>query len=353
MAASHGETLMKKNQHAHIRILLFALSSLVLVSIACGFSFPQFNQPDPTITALYEAVRSTVTAAASQEVGTSSDLVEAQANATATKQSAEVKQTESASGRSQSELAAATVAAPIIAELEVFGLDPEAGHVGWVHDPLTLEVEGYQQFGFGNDHQEVTAADFVLAADITWDTQYGSNGCGFMFRSDGNQNKPNQYMVLASRFASGHVVFTSMLNGELNNLHDFFPKDEDRAFDWQNGTTNRLAVVARGHLIELYTNNVKIGEVDTTQPPTPIKPPSAPLKPSNLNDQIAMDEYLKQMQEYEDTLRQLESNYQIALTNFESNPAIFEDGFLGMVVMSESGRTSCTFSDAWLWLIDQ
>ena len=353
MAASPGVPPMKTSRYRRFRILLITLSTVLLLSLGCGFSSLQIDRPDPTLTALYNAVRSTVTAAASLEDGTSEDLAAAQANATATKQSAELKQTESASGRSDSELAAATVAAPIIAELEVFGLDPKSGHVGWVHEPLTLEVEGYQQFEFGNDHQEVTAADFVLAADITWDTQYGTNGCGFMFRSDGNQNNPNQYMVLGSRFASGHVIFTALLDGEINNLHDFYPKTEDRSFDWQNGSTNRLAIIARGNLIEIYTNNIKIGEVDTTEPPTPIRPPAAPLKPSNSNDKNALDAYLKEVQEYEDTLKQLQDNYKIALSNHESNPAIFNDGFLGMVVMSESGRTSCTYTDAWLWLMDK
>jgi hypothetical protein len=121
----------------------------------------------------------------------------------------------------------------------------------------------------------VTAADFALAADITWDTQYGGSGCGFMFRSDGDKNKPNQYMVIATRFANGHVIFSALADGELANIHEFYPRDDDRSFDAQNGTTNRLAVVARGNLIEIYTNGVKIGEVDTTQPPTlPVRPRS-------------------------------------------------------------------------------
>lgn len=352
MTSPVGKTTMFKNKPNHFRVFFAAASSLILLTMGCGLSSLQANTPNTTQTALFNAVRSTVTAAASNGDESSEDLVAAQANATATKQDAELKQTESASGRSESELAQATVAAPIIAELEVYGLDPQHGKVGWVHDPLTIEVDGYQQMQFGNDHMEITAADFVLAADITWDTQYGTNGCGFMFRSDGNQNKPNQYMVLASRFASGHIVFTALLEGELNNLHDFFPKSEDRSFEWENGTTNRLAIVARGNMIELYTNNVKIGEIDTAQPPTPIRPPAAPLEPPNANN-AQLETYRNQLKEYEQTVNEFQSNYQIALANHDENPAIFTDGFLGMIVLSESGRTSCTFTDAWLWLIDE
>jgi hypothetical protein len=282
----------------------------------------------------------------------SGDLATAQAKATATQQNITIQQTESAVGQSAGELGTATVAAPIIAELQVYELDTNQGRVGWIHEPLTIEVEGYQQFEFANDHPEVTASDFVLAADLTWNTQYGSNGCGFMFRSDGNQNKPNQYMVIISRFGSGHAVFTALLDGELNNIHDFFPKDEDRSFDANNQSTNRLAVVARGNLIEIYTNNVKIGQVDTTEPPTPLNPPAAPIEPTS-GEKAQMDVYKAQVAEYQDILEQFKSNYQIALTNHEENPAIFDDGFLGMMVMSESGRTACTFTDAWLWLLEK
>jgi hypothetical protein len=342
---------MKTPQPAR-RITLVLMILVFVLMMSCSSAWLQADQPNPTLTALYVAVKGTVTANALVGDVSSGDLATAQAKATGTQQNVAAAQTESAVGQSAGEQGTATVSAPIIAELQVYALDTTQGRVGWIHDPLTLEVEGYQQFKFGNDYQEVTASDFVLAADITWDTQYGSNGCGFMFRSDGDQNKPNQYMVLASRFGSGHVVFTALLDGELNNIHDFFPKDEDRSFSADNQTTNRLAVVARGNLIQIFTNNVKIGEVDTTEPPTPLTPPAAPIKPRDTGDKAAMDFYTAQVEEYTDILDQFKSNYQIALGNHEQNPAILTDGFLGMVVMSESGRTSCAFTDAWLWLIE-
>ena len=76
----------------------------------------------------------------------------------------------------------------------------------------------------------VTAKNFVLAADVTWNTQYGDSGCGFVFRSNGDKQKPDQYMLIATRFANGRVVFTAVADGELANIHDFYPKDADRSF---------------------------------------------------------------------------------------------------------------------------
>lgn len=328
--------------------LLVALVGMLAASVGC--SGQNNEQPDRTLTALSASVAGTATAAKLAE-SSENKLATAQAYATATAVSIQATGTAGASGRSEEQLAQATVAAPIVAELPKYGLDANSGRVGWVHDPLTLEISDYMSFTYGNDHMEVTAADFVLAADITWDTRGGS-GCGFMFRSNGDKNKPDQYMVLASRFATGHVIFTALSQGEIANIHDFYPKSADSSFDWQNNATNRLAVVARGNLIEIYTNYVKIGEIDTTQPPSRLPSPSKPIEPLDKGNTAAMNAYQNELKEYEDIIAENEKTYQSALRNYAKRKAVFTDGFLAMVAASESGRTACTFSDAWLWLLN-
>lgn len=329
---------------------ILALAFVALLLHGCS----QNNQSaasDATLNALSEAVARTATAVAAEDLSSNS-LATAEAEATERSASIFATQTAQVSGRDEAQLATATVAAPILAELPTYGLDAASGHVGWIHDPLTLELSGYHEFAYGNNFMNVTAADFVLAADITWDTQYGGSGCGFMFRSNGDQNKPNQYMVIATRFANGHVIFSALADGEIANLHEFYPHDQDRSFDWQNETTNRLAVVARGNQIEIYTNGVKIGTVDTTQPPTlPVLPPK-PQPPLDQTDLNAVKRFQAQLQEYDQIVQQIQSNFQTALRNYQNRQAIFTDGFLAMLALSESGQTKCTFSDAWLWLLD-
>ena len=305
---------------------------------------------DATLAALRTAIAGTATA---EQANASSmgDLATAQAEATQRSSEISMTQTAQFAGRDVASLATATIAAPIVAELPSYGLNASSGSVGWIHDPLTLDIRGYQQSAYGNDFMNVTAGDFVLAADITWDTQYGDSGCGFMFRSDGNQDKPNQYMVIATRFATGHVIFTALANGELANMQDFYPKTEDRSFDWQNGTTNRLAIVARGNLIEIYTNLIKIGEVDTTQPPKPIMMPATPAPPLD-NSEAAQNLYQEQVEVYQELLQQAQQNYQVAKANYQKSKAIYTDGFLSMLALTQGGRTVCTFDHAWLWLLN-
>jgi len=47
----------------------------------------------------------------------------------------------------------------------------------------------------------------------------------------------------------------------------------------------------------------------------------------------------------------MQEMFSTASMNFEQKDAIYEQGFLGMIALSESGHTVCSFSDAWLWLI--
>jgi hypothetical protein len=338
------------NYSKPIVIGLSLLGILTLLLQGCATD-TQSDASDATSTAIIQAISGTATAE-SADASSADDLATAQAEATLQSQDISATQTAQLAGRDDTQLATATVAAPVVAELPKYGLDASSGKVGWIHDPLTLEVSGYQQMTYGNDFMNITASNFVLAADLTWDTQYGDSGCGFMFRSNGDQQNPDAYMVIATRFANGRVVFMALADGELANLRHFYPKEADRSFEWRNGTTNRIAIVARDNLIEVYTNLVKIGEIDTTQPPKqPILPPR-PEPPVDQLDQAAQKAYEDQLEQYEDIVQQSQANFQVAKTNFEEGNSIFTDGFISMLALTQGGRTMCQFDKAWLWLLE-
>jgi hypothetical protein len=343
--------LFKKTNFSTAILIGFSLLGMLsLLLQGCGMD-TQSDSSNATLTAMSQRIAGTATAEKAN-ASNAGDLATAQAEATQQSQGISATQTAQLADRDETKLATATVAAPIIAELPIYGLDSFSGKVGWIHEPLTLDVSGYQQMANGNDFMNVTAKNFVLAADLTWETQYGDSGCGFMFRSNGDKQKPDLYMLIATRFANGRVVFTALADGELANFRHFYPKEADRSFQWQNGTTNRIAVVARDNLIEIYTNLVKIGEIDTTQPPKqPILPPK-PAPPTDKMDNAAQKLYEDQLEEYEDTIQQSQQNFQIAKTNFQEGKSVFTDGFLSMLAVTQGGRTVCKFDKAWLWLLE-
>jgi hypothetical protein len=341
---------MKKSNQLMF-LLLLPLLLVGLIAIACNL--PRLSaeeQPNLTLTAMSGAIIGTATADALKGDQTLIDLRTAEARATATTKAIQSTQAVRATSVDVNKLTTATASAPILAELPFYDVDPALGHVGWITTTQTITVAGYQQTKVVM--APITAADFVLASDITWDSRYAS-GCGFIFRLDGDPNKPNAYMLIISRMASGHGIFTALVNGELANIHDFYPKDNDKSFDSANEATNRIAVVARGNILEFYSNQAKIAEIDTTEPPTPIRLPAPPEKPLPSEGQAALDQYLEQQEQYKSYSEQVQTQFSNAQRNYAKNQAIFTDGFLGFSVLSEAGVSECRFDDAWVWIIDK
>ena len=196
-------------------------------------------------------------------------------------------------------IATATAVAPILAELPTYGVDPSAGRVAWIHPPVTIQASGFMSYTYANQNIATVARDFVLTSDITWNTRFGTAGCGYVLRSDGDQEgKYDQYIALLIRGGSGELFFSIIQDGKLlrNEITNINANRFDRQFEWQNDTTNRFAVVARGNTFSFYSNGTFLGDV---------------------------------------------------------TPSVaYERGFVAFVGLNESGTTTCQYTNAWLWLIE-
>lgn len=238
----------------------------------------------------------------------------------------------------------------VMAQVPFFGVDANQGRVGWVHPSFTIEAVGPDGVANRNDFAAVVADDFVMSAKITWNTQYGDSGCGFVVRSDGNPYVPSQYMILLTRFANGHIGFLVLSKGELVNGADLYPRSEDRRFTADNDKTNQLTVVGRGHLFEIYTNGVLIGTVDPNQPPpVPDVPDDLPDKPTDPQQQktyAALEQAQGQVE------AEILERFAERKDLFEESNKEFPRGFTSMVAVTQGGKVTCTFDDAWLWLIE-
>jgi hypothetical protein len=329
--------------------ILFAIVALIIAGLACSSG----SGADSTAESLGQIFELTVTAAAAETGDTDNPLLTAQVEATEQFQALEATQDANAVLNSESQRATQAAAAPIKGELALYGIDTEKGRVAWIHPPVTLEVDSYMAIDYANEYAGTIAADFVIAADVTWNTEYGTSGCGYMLRSDGNQNTPNTYLALITRGGSGHLVFGILENGEPDGGYDIFPRDHDRSFDWHNDTTNRFTVIGRGSVFTFYTNGNWVGEIDLNDPPPEPVMPAKPAKPADQNDKKLMDQYAQQLAEYEDQVAQIQDNYASLLGRHEANAPVFEKGFVSLVTVAESGHTTCQFDNAWLWLIEE
>jgi len=330
-----------------INILIFPLV-WVLVSLACGVGAGDTSK-ESTLQAISAQVRETGTAAAAQNVDPVSIAQTSQAEATTFSQGA--AQTQAGSG-ADAQTATALAFAPILADLPRYGADPSEGHIGWVHPPVSLEVEGFMQFDYVNHFISTLAQDFVISADITWDAIGSESSCGFVLRSDGNENAMNTYLATISRVASGHFLFMTIAKGEIVTGQDIYAYGRDPAFDWQNKATNQLTVVGRGNRFWIYTNGTLIGEIDPSAPPRLLLPPE-PERPANTSNAEAMANYALKKAEFDVITQQIKADYNARLKALRNADTTFDRGFTALVALSRAGtRATCQFDNAWLFLID-
>ena len=328
--------------------LLFVVT---IIMNACGPSASDVAEQS-TLDAISAYVRLTSTAVAAQQQNPNASIETAQAEATSQAQSVAATQGALSALSAEDQAATATAEAPILAELPRYGVDPSAGHVGWIHPPVTLEVEGFMQYDYVNYFISTLAADFVVSADITWDAIGSASGCGFVLRSDGNEDALDQYLAIVTRVASGHVLFGTMAKGEVVTGQDIYAYNIDPDFDWQNNATNRFTVVGRGNLFSIYTNGTLIGEIDPTAPPELHLPPE-PEEPVDTSNAEAMAAFALKKAEHEAVVEQMRADFRARQKAFREADKVFERGFVAMVALSQSGRKGvCQFDNAWLWLME-
>jgi hypothetical protein len=325
---------------------------LTLLTYGCGSSaIPE--SISLTLTPMSGMIRTTLTARAGEEGSSGNDLATAVAKATAKAEGIHATQTARAALNEPSRLATVTAMAPVVAELPRYGIDPADGYVAWMHNPVTLDLSGFGQTGFANDYPQITGADFVLASDITWNTKNSISGCGFMFRSNGDQKNPSQYMVLITRTGMGRLGWLALMDGQVSNFREYYPKDKDKSFTWFNDATNRLVVVVRGDKIDLYSNGTLIDTIDIKQGPPDItlKQPNIVIPPDVLPGQL--EQFRQLANEQDQGNNQTKAQLEEARKNFATKKPFLYDGLLGFLAASDTGRTICTFQNAWLFILNK
>ncbi len=385
---------------------------LLLLAVLLARCNTEVRDPaaEATARALETLIPATATQRATAMPNPYTQLQTAQAQATQVAQRAQATLAAQETLQAVQADATAQAFAPVLAELPYFGVDPNVeGHPGWIHPPLTLKAEGYHTYTYGNDYPQTVMRDGVLSARITWDTKYGSGGCGFVLRANGDEQAPSQYVVLMTR--TSQLFFTVFKDGELANLRVIFIRAKDNQFDWHNGATNQLTVVLRDDRIALYTNHVLHKTLDPNELPSlyipPLQPPSIllsssislqipllpepPALPEDLADAAQMVPYVNAVTRYADEVDDMLRGYvtylgdlikqeqdegiRIALADYRAQvmlqSRLFKEsvgalqyyarnrgdlnlgpGFLSFVAAAESAYATCTFDDAWLWVLD-
>ncbi len=80
--------------------------------------------------------------------------------------------------------------------------------------------------------------------------------------------------------------------------------------------------------------------------------PAKPVPPVDNSDTAAQKAYEDQLAAYQQSIEQAQQNFQVAKANYQEGKAVFTDGFLGMLAVTQGGRTMCKYDNAWLWLLE-
>ena len=238
-------------------------------------------------------------------------------------------------------------------ELNVYGILPTTGQIGWIHPPAILISDQEQQLIFRYEYPTIIARNLVLAGDINWDNLAKPSGCGFSFRVHGEGLHPSLYLIILTRIDKGYILFTALDHGNPANLRELYANGIDPILNTNVGGTNHLAVIAQDKKVSVYLNRTFISVIDLTSPPLaePNLPPR-PTKPTNDKTSDDLNKYLALEAEYQSLVQLLDQRYKVILKTFEQVQPIYEVGYAGLAAFNSSGITSCKFSNSWLWIMD-
>ncbi|HMN59462.1 MAG TPA: hypothetical protein PJ988_03820 [Anaerolinea sp.] len=180
-------------------------------------------------------------------------------------------------------------------DLTSYGYTLADGRLIWTYeDPIDVTVKEYNM----SIYQKLDApktGNFILQTKITWNTSSGLAGCGIYFRQEAEKEDgaANQFVLNRLLNAPGWYISFYDLGQWQRNLTEYVYSN---SIDDRNDATNIVALVVNGRNISPYINGKK--------------------------QRLVEDITLK-------------------------------DGLFALSASQESGVSTCTFSDTWIWAIDK
>ncbi len=181
-------------------------------------------------------------------------------------------------------------------DLVLAGHSLNVGDLAWIQTQK-LDMVNNTPGSFQTNEMDSTysAANFVMGFDVTWDSTTGLAGCGVIFRAKDNIERGEQAVFATLRLSGlGGWDFELWKFGQYQaNLTGSVRTSS--SINLKGGSTNHYVVSADGTTVTAYANGERLGSTD--------------LKAS------------------------------------------MSSGFFGFVDFEESGQTTCTFENTWIWAL--
>jgi hypothetical protein len=183
-------------------------------------------------------------------------------------------------------------------DLQRIGMTLPPGSLGWIQDrAFYMDMSDYNSYYYLPIDASLKAKDFILKSDVTWVSTGGLITCGFLFRSEANFEEGKQYLFSMQRLSGLPEWRVAYLQyGRIQrNITGWRAAS---AINQDQGATNELILQVVDGEYSLYINDQRIG----TFPDYSVK-----------ND----------------------------------------EGYLAYYGYQESGESTCSFKNSWIWLIEE
>jgi hypothetical protein len=183
----------------------------------------------------------------------------------------------------------------IDSQLQEVGLSTERGQLAWVSESAEgLTIDTYNTEYWTSLAAEQIFSDFVLKADVTWESSSGFAVCGFRFRAASDDQNAAHYKFQTIRI-SGLPLWDVEYwkdNTWIGTMNPGSRPLETNHLNQEQGSTNTYILIAEGNLLTVYANGNRLGQLTITT---------------------------------------------------------LQEGQIANYAWQESGETTCTFHNAWIW----
>jgi hypothetical protein len=189
--------------------------------------------------------------------------------------------------------AAAAIMDEIGADFELIGMDPAVGQISWTKpEAVDIRIDGYRSYNWFPVDNDREFSEYVMGVDITWESTGGWAICGLVVRGGPDLTRDKYYLFQTIRLSglpSWDVElweFNSWLQTSSGGIVDAPWIDQD------NGATNEYLFFVEKDTVTIWANQTRLGRV--------------------------------------------------VISSMDS-------GTIGYYAWQESGDTTCSFSNAWIW----
>jgi hypothetical protein len=137
---------------------------------------------------------------------------------------------------------------------------PTDGTLGWYQtEPASVELDGYQDWGYLSFAEDLEVSDFIINTDITWEST-GWPTCGLWFRSDKDFGSGKFYwfeILRLSGLPGWDISFYRDSKNYVNTPTDFRTSG---ALDLGSGATNKVIIMAQAEKFVVYFNGQRQGQ---------------------------------------------------------------------------------------------